>query len=178
MASLMELAYAVWQSITNLTHHIFFLAPLHLGKSRGLLYSHVMTFYVYLFGFVLLPFWLVPWTGLATWYVLAVKGCESHAIRPYVEGICMQPYHRPYSEMPRYLDLWNYGTQNAMYSDTLPPHIQAIMITHRRVYDVQADLLEQKSKLYHLSPAKRTADKLQNNLGRQRYLDVPVPSRS
>lgn len=50
-----ELAWTIWQSIAHLTHRIFFLKPVRVGRCRGLLYSQVETFSLSHSGFFLGP---------------------------------------------------------------------------------------------------------------------------
>lgn len=103
---------------------IFSVEPTLLGQAqRAACFIVKLTpFYISLSAFLLIPSWVLPWTRPRDMGPL-------NAVRPYLEGIHMEPHYRAYSEIPWYLDLWNYQTENALYLGTLHPPIEATVIS-------------------------------------------------
>lgn len=164
----------VWEKLTGLASYIFFDKPLELGKSRGLRYTHIHNSYSHFLAFVLLPYFVLPWMALATWYLVTVKGCEFHISRQYLEGFCMQPNLNPDIAIYWYKDLWNHQTDNADYLDTLPSYLEAIMISHLKIFDAQESLVEQAAELNNKYLPSHTAKALKSSLGRLCLFSIPT----
>lgn len=166
---------SVWTMVKNLSYHIFFRKPIELHKHRGLQYHHLKTTYVYFFAFIIVPFYFVPWVGLAVWYIAIVKACEHQFTRDYVEAVCIQSQLGITNKsMPWYLDLWNSRADNSRYFDILSPSIEAIMTSHLPLYDAQIELLTHSSKLNGMLSASPVFGELLGSLGKSYSPGMPV----
>ena len=73
-----------------------------------------------------------------------------------------------------YKDLWNHQTDYADYLDTLPSHIEAIMISHLKIFDAQVSLLGLAAELDDNYSSGYTAKALKSSLGRLCLFNIPT----
>ena len=140
-----------------------------MHRHRGLEYHRLKKIYTYSSLF-LLAYYGVPWSGLAVWRIAMVNGCESYAVRPYLEATCLQPYSYPGNATPWYLDLWETQASNPIHLDNLPPLIEAIMVSHLTMYDAEMALVHQDMKLKDIPSNVMAADELLSILRKSHIL--------
>lgn len=151
-----------WNKLKQLCLLVFYKQIEYMGRHHGIPYSSITNAYMLLLAFVLVPFWLVPWVFLIVQHIVSVWGCEYSISAPYLGTICLPD---PVIRTHWFLPLWDRQADAADYVDIIHPSVEAILIGHLAIGDMEVELLGQGSKLHQLAGGDPVVKELISNLG-------------
>ena len=150
----------VWNKVKDDAFYIFYQKPMRAHHNGRLKFTHLARFYKYL-SILFEMYYVIPWIGIAACAGI-VMSCESYAMRPYLEPICVRPSSNPGTQTPWYLDSWEARPVNQ--SNSLSPALKIILISHLTVWDAQLALIQDVSKLNDMPPNIMAVDELSASL--------------